>query len=165
MKEKKPRALGADLVIPVVALGFTVYFLESVWALQWEAKANGLMVGALLLLLLGVQFVRVGIDFVRGRGGFSFAPLVSPADAFRKRVSMLAIVIAFVATLPWLGLGLGLFLALAAGFTVMGVRPMKHVLLVAFIITAVCWLSFMVALDTGLPAGPVEKLVAHFTGG
>ena len=158
------KALGADLVIPVLALAFTLYFLESVSALQWEAKANGLIIGALLLGLLAIQLVRVGVDFVRGRGTFSFAPLLTPADAFRKRVAMMAITIAFVATLPWAGLGLGLFVALAASFTVMGVRPMRRILLVSLAITVVCWLAFVVALDIGLPAGPVEKLVAHFTG-
>jgi tripartite tricarboxylate transporter TctB family protein len=160
---ESPKALGADLVIPVVAFAFTVYFLYSTSALQWEARSNGLIIGTLLLVLVVVQFVRVGMDFARRRGTFTFGPLVTPGEVFRKRIGMLAITIAFVAALPWVGLAIGLFVALAASFALMGVRPIRHVLLVAFAITVVCWLGFTVALDMGLPPGPVEKLFAHFT--
>jgi len=158
-----PKALGADLVIPVLAFAFTVYFLYSTSGLQWEARSNGLIIGTLLLVLVAVQVVRVGFDFARKRGTFTFGPLVAPSDVFRKRIGMLAITIAFVATLPWVGLAIGLFVALAASFALMGVRPVRRVLLVALAITVVCWLGFTVALDMGLPPGPVEKLYAHFT--
>jgi hypothetical protein len=33
--------LGADLVIPALALGFAIYFFFSIADLVWEAKANG----------------------------------------------------------------------------------------------------------------------------
>ena len=161
MSEKR-RALGADLVIPVLALAFAGYFYQSTANLQWEAKANGLIIGTLLVVLIAVQLVRIGMDFARGRGTFGFAPLVSPAEVFRKRIGMMAITIAFVATVPWLGVGLGLFIALAASFALMGVRGARHVLLVAFVIATVCSVLFTVALDSGLPHGPVEKLILHF---
>jgi len=162
--KEKPKALGADLVIPVLALGFTIYFFFSTRGLQWEARANGLIIGTALILLVAAQLVRIGISVVRRREPLGFAPLVSPPDALRKRLGMLAVTIAFVATIPWLGLGLGLFAALAAAFWIMGVRPARNVLLVAFIITAVCWVLFTIALDIGLPPGPVEHLYHHFAG-
>lgn len=160
----KPKALGADLVIPVVALAFTVYFFYSTRELGWEARANGLIIGTLLMVLGAVQIGRVMVDFARGRGTFGFGALVRPPDVFRKRVGMLAITIAFVATLPWLGLGIGLFAALAASFWLMGVRPLAHVLKVSAAITLVCWIGFVVVLDVGLPQGPLEKLYSHLRG-
>ncbi|HET7546818.1 MAG TPA: tripartite tricarboxylate transporter TctB family protein [Usitatibacter sp.] len=164
MKEEKPRALAADLVIPVVALAFTVYFFYSTRELGWEARANGLIVGALLIVLGLVQIGRVAVDYVRKRGTFSFGPLIEPRDIFHKRLGLLAITILFVATLPWLGLGIGLFAALAASFALMGVRPYARVLKVSAIITVVCWIGFVVVLDIGLPQGPLEKLYSHFRG-
>lgn len=158
MMEKRAAA-GADLVIPVLALGFTAYFLFTTADLEWEAKANGVFIGTLLLVLIAVQFVRTGIALGRGRASLAFAPLVEPAEALPKRLGMLAILIAFVATLPWLGLGLGLFVALAAGFAVMGVKGARHIALVSLAIVAVCTLLFTVALDSSLPRGPVEKLL------
>jgi len=164
VKEEKPRALAADLVIPVVALAFTLYFFYSTRELGWEARANGLIVGALLIILGVVQIGRVVVDYVRKRGTFSFGPLVEPTDVFHKRLGMLAITILFVAMLPWLGLGIGLFAAMAASLALMGVRPYARVLKVSAIITVVCWIGFVVVLDVGLPQGPLEKLYSHFRG-
>lgn len=161
MTEKRV-ALGAELILPVIALAFATYFLVSTDDLQWEAKANGVIIGSLLLLLLAVQFVRSGIAYVRGRADFSFGTLLQPADVLRKRIGMLAITIALVATVPGLGLGLGLFLALAAALVLMGVRGVGHALLVAFAVAAVTTLLFTVVLDSGLPRGPVEHLLLHF---
>lgn len=158
---EKRIAVGADLVIPVLALGFAAYFLVSTANLEWEAKANGVIIGWALVLLIAVQLVRNALALARGGASWSFAPLLQPAEALRKRIGMLAITIAFVATVPWLGLGLGLFIALAAAFTVMGVKGRKHVVLVSFAIAAVCTLIFTVALDSSLPRGPVEKLLFH----
>ena len=161
---QRKRHYGADLVIPALAVAFTVYFLVSTSAMEWEAKANGVFVGWLLIALAAVQAVRMGIGYARGRGDFSFAPLVAPRDAMKKRLGMMAITILFVAAVPWLGVGLGLFLALAAGFTVMGVKGWKRILAVSLAMALTCSLLFNVALDTGLPRGPVENLIRHFLG-
>jgi hypothetical protein len=157
--EKKP--LGADLVIPFLALAFATYFLVTTADLEWEAKANGVIIGSMLVLLIAVQLVRIGVELARGRASWSFAPLLHPRDALPKRIGMLAITIAFVATVPWLGLGLGLFIALAAGFAVMGVKGARRIALISFSIAAVCTLLFTVALDSSLPRGPVENLIAY----
>jgi hypothetical protein len=153
------KALGAELLIPLLALGFTVYFLATTSAMEWEAKANGVIVGWILIALVGVQLVRSAVDLARGRATLSFAPLVQPADAMRKRIGMLVVMIALVAGVPWAGVGLGLFLALAAGFAVMGVRPLRRILVVSFCVALTCSLLFTVALDSGLPHGPVENLL------
>ena len=154
-----PKAYGADLVIPVLAGAFTVYFLWTISGLEWEAKANGVFVGAALLILVAAQVVRALAGIARGRGRLGFGPLLEPREALPKRLGMLAITIAFVCTVPWLGLGLGLFIALAASFAVMGVRPLRRVLLTSFIVAAVAAVMFNAVLDTGLPKGPVEKLI------
>jgi hypothetical protein len=156
---EKRAALGAELLIPLMALGFTIYFLASTSAMEWEAKANGVIVGWILIGLVAVQLVRSAIDLAHGRASLSFAPLVQPADATRKRIGMLVVTIALVAFVPWAGVGLGLFLALASGFAVMGVRPIRRILMVSFCVALSCSLLFTVALDSGLPHGPVENLL------
>ena len=153
------KAYGADLVIPVLAGAFTIYFLWTIAGLEWEAKANGIFVGAALLLLVAVQMVRALVGMAKGRGRLTFGPLLEPREALPKRLGMMAITIAFVIVVPWLGLGLGLFAALAAGFAVMGVRPWRRVFLTSFIVAVVAAVLFNAVLDTGLPKGPVEKLI------
>lgn len=160
MEERKP-ALGAELVLPVMALGFTLYFLYSVSGLEWEAKANGVTIGTALLVLLAVQAVRLGLAASRRELDVGVGPLIRPREALPKRLGMLAVTIVFVAAVPWLGLALGLFGALAAGLVVMGVRSAKVVVAVAFSISLAASLLFTVALDSSLPKGPVEKLVTR----
>ena len=162
-EEKKRLALGAEFVMPVIALAFAVYFLVDTAELQWEAKANGVIIGGLLVVLLVVQFVRSGIAYARGRADFSFGNLLQPYDVLYKRLGMLAITIALVATVPWLGLGLGLFLSLSAALIMMGVRGYGRALLVAFLVAFACSVLFTVVLDSGLPRGPVEHLLLYLT--
>jgi hypothetical protein len=159
MSEQKRVALGAELVLPVIALAFAIYFLVSTADLQWEAKANGVIIGSSLVVLLVVQFVRSGIAYMRSRADFGFGTLLQPRDVFYKRLGMMAITIVLVATVPWLGVGLGLFLALSAALIMMGVRGYGHALLVAFLVALACSVLFTVVLDSGLPHGPVENLL------
>jgi hypothetical protein len=165
MKQEKRVALGAELVLPLIALAFAIYFLVDTADLQWEAKANGVIIGGLLLLLLAVQFVRSGIAYVRGRADFSFGGLLQPRDVLYKRLGMMAITIALVATVPWLGVGLGLFLSLSAALITMGVRGYGHAVLVAFLVALACSVLFTIALDSGLPHGPVEHLLLYLVHG
>jgi hypothetical protein len=147
MTEKR-RAAGAELVIPLAALAFTAYFLHTTAAMEWEAKANGVIVGWVLIALIAVQVVRSAIALVRREATPGFDPLVQPADATRKRLGIMAVTVALVVLLPWMGLGLGLFAALVAGFAVMGVRPWRRIVVVSFCVAA----------------GPVENLIFHFIG-
>ena len=161
MKEEKRVALGAELVLPVMALAFAIYFLVDTADLQWEAKANGVIIGSLLLLLLFVQFVRSAIAYKRGRADLSFGTLLQPRDVLYKRLGMVAITIAMVATVPWLGVGLGLFLSMTIALIMMGVRGYGHAALVALVVALTCSVLFTVVLDSGLPQGPVEDLLQH----
>jgi len=162
--ERRP-SLGADLVIPLAAAGLTVYFLYSVSALEWEAKANGVIIGTMLLALVAAQVVRVILALARGRAEAGFGELFAPAEARTKRLGMLGIMVVFVATVGYLGLGLGLFVALAVALVVMGVRSWKRVLVVSASVALASSILFTVVLDSGLPKGPVEKGLARLTGG
>ena len=46
------RALGADLVIPALAAGLTIYFFVDSAELVWEARANGTVIGVALLAMI-----------------------------------------------------------------------------------------------------------------
>lgn len=157
----KPRApLGADLVIPALALGFAAYFFFSIAELAWEAKANGVLIGTVLVVLIAVQLARMARQLARGEGDLRADPLWQPADVTRKRLGMVAVTIAFIATLPWLGLTLGLFTAMLAALLVMGVRRRTVLLCLPLALAAAAYLLFIVALQSDFPHGPVEKLLS-----
>lgn len=154
---KKP--LGADLVIPALALGFAAYFFVSIVDLAWEAKANGLVIGGILVALIAIQLVRTGIAVAKGRADLGFNALWEPREALGKRVGMVFITIVFVATLKWLGVTLGLLLALFAALWIMGARG-KLLAIVPLVVAAAVYLLFVYLLRSDIPYGPIERLLS-----
>jgi len=154
---KKPQ--GADLVIPALALGFAVYFFVSIADLAWEAKANGMVIGAILVGLIAIQLVRIGIGLAKGQASLGFSPLWEPREALGKRVGMVAVTIAFIATLNWLGLTLGLALALFAALWIMGARG-KTLAIVPLAVALAAYLLFVALLQSDIPHGPIERLLS-----
>ncbi len=152
--------LGADLVIPALALGFAVYFFFSIADLSWEAKANGVLIGAILVSLIAIQLARVGVQVAKGKASLGLEPLWEPREALPRRVGLVLITVAFIVAIRWAGLTLSLFVALAAALYLMGVRKPAPLLLVPLAVAASAYLLFIVALDSDLPRGPVEQLLA-----
>jgi tripartite tricarboxylate transporter TctB family protein len=81
-----------------------------------------------------------------------------------KRLGMVAVTIAFIATIPWLGLTLGLFAGMAVSLRLMGVRRWGRILLIALVVAAAAYLLFIAALDANFPHGPVENAIDALRG-
>jgi hypothetical protein len=154
---KKP--LGADLVIPALALGFAAYFFVSIADLAWEAKANGMVIGGVLVALVLMQTARIALQVAKKQGSLGFSPLWAPREVLGKRIGMVAITIAFIATLKWLGLTLGLLLALFAALWIMGARG-KMLAIVPLVVATAAYLLFIYLLNTDIPHGPIERLLS-----
>lgn len=159
MQPKAP--LGADLVIPLLALGFAIYFFWSIADLAWEAKANGVVIGSALVGLVVLQIGRIAVRVARGEGDLRTDPLWQPRDVLGKRIGMVLVTVAFVAVLQPLGLTLSLLVAMAAGLTVMGVRKVSTVIWISVSVAAAAYMLFIALLDAGFPHGPVEQLLAR----
>jgi hypothetical protein len=152
--------LGAELVIPALAAAFAVYFLFSVAGLAWEAKANGVIIGSVLLFLIALQTLRMGLQLYRGEAQRALGGLIAPRDALARRVGMVTLTVAFIATLPWLGLTLGLALSVFAGLWIMGVRRRSALVALPLAIAAAAYLLFIALLQSDMPHGPIERLLA-----
>jgi hypothetical protein len=152
--------LGADLVIPVLALGFAAYFFVDIADLSWEAKANGVLIGTALVALIAVQLVRMGLQLARGEGNLRADSLWQPRDVTRKRLGMVALSAGFIAALPWLGLTLALWLAMLLALVIMGVRSRATLVLLPLALAAAVFLLFIVVLESDFPHGPIEKLLS-----
>jgi hypothetical protein len=157
----KPKAaLGADLVIPLLALGFAIYFFWSIADLAWEAKANGVVIGTALIALVVIQSARIALAVARGQATLATDPLWQPREVLAKRLGMVAVTVAFILLLQVLGLTLSLFSAMAAALWIMGVRRLPVLLGIAFAVAAAAYLLFIAVLDAGFPHGPIEKLLS-----
>lgn len=156
MLQKAP--LGADLVIPILALGFAIYFFWSIADLAWEAKANGVVIGAVLVGLVAVQLARVALQVAKGRGDLRTDPLWQPRDALFKRIGMVLVTLAFIVLLQLAGLTLSLLVCMAAALAIMGVRRPSTLVWISVAVSAAAYLLFIAVLDSAFPHGPIEKL-------
>ena len=93
--------LGADLVIPALALGFAVYFFVSIADLAWEAKANGMVIGAHAGRCWSRSSSCASACACRaGEATCGFEPAVGAARRARASASAwCAVTVAFIATL------------------------------------------------------------------
>jgi len=155
--EKRPA--GGDLVIPLLAGSFAMYYISTVWDLPWEAKANGLVLGSLLVLLVLVSMLGTVYSVYRKTASMSLRRLVEPRQFQGKRLSLVALMIAFILVMPFLGFTLTLFTFLVLAMLLLGVRSVRRLLSVAAIAALVGYLMFIVLLDTPFPHGPVEALL------
>jgi hypothetical protein len=152
--------IGADLVLPVIAVAFTIYFFVSVSDLAWEAKMNATLIGVTLLVLIAILLVRLGLKFVGGSASLSIAPLIDPRRVLWQRIALIALSAAFVFVIPWLGLTLGLFLLTAALMLLLRAGTWRAVTLTSAIVATTAYLLFIALLDSRMPRGPIEKLLA-----
>jgi hypothetical protein len=151
---------GADLVIPALALAFAAYFFVSIADLAWEAKANGVIIGSVLVLLIAVQLARIVAQLTRREGSLGMESLWQPREALAKRLGMVAVTVAFIATLQWLGLTLGLALSMFAALWIMGVRRRYALILVPLLVSMAAYGLFIAALQSDIPHGPIERLLS-----
>jgi hypothetical protein len=157
---KRGAPLGADLVIPALALGFAIYFFFSIADLAWEAKANGVLIGAVLVGLIAILAARTALQVARGEANLDTHPLWEPREALAKRLGMVAITVVFIGALPWLGLTLALLLGMFASLWVMGVRSRAALLWVPLAVAAAAYSLFIALLQTDFPHGPIERLLS-----
>ena len=160
----KRQALGADLVIPVMAVAFTLYYFSTIWELGWEAKANGLAIGTALLLLIGILLTRIVVRVKRGGATLAMDRLLKPRESQGRRLGLIGAIVGFIITLPWLGLTLAIFCFMCAAMLILGVRKPLPLLATALAVSAGVYTGFIVILSTRFPHGPVENLLARIFG-
>ena len=158
MKDRAP--LGADLVIPGLALAFAAYFLVSIADLAWEAKTNGVLIGVLLIVLAAAQLARIALKVIRGEGNLRADVLLLPRDVLVRRLGLVGITVVFIATLNWLGVTLGLLLAMFAALWVSGVRSRAALVWIPLAVAASVYLLFIALLQSDHPHGPLEFVLA-----
>lgn len=166
--ESAPRdkaALGADLIIPLLAAGFTIYFLVDSASLVWEARANGTVIGVTLLVMIMVQVARIFLQVRTGVATLGMGEFGRLSRNQIKRLTIIAILAAFVALVPLLGTTLGLFLTTLALMAVLGVRQPALLLGVAAAVAGTVYVLFIAILKTQLPAGVTERLLGSLSGG
>jgi hypothetical protein len=154
-------AIGGELLLPALGVGMAVYFLIDVADLAWEARANATVIAYVLLALIAIQLVRVAIKIGNGEVTLKIGPLIEPRLLLPDRLLILAFTGVFIILLPWLGLTLGLFLLVSALMRLLHAGSWTKIAITAAIVSISAYLLFIALLNSRMPHGPVEKLLAY----
>jgi hypothetical protein len=157
-------ALGADLIIPCLAAGLTIYFLVSTSSMVWEARANGTVIGAALLVLVAVQVVKILRQRWAGAGTLGFGALTERSPIQAQRLGLLAVIALFIALIPFVGTTVGLFASMLACMRILGVRDWRMLVGISFAVAATVYCLFILLLQSRLPLGPVETALGALFG-
>lgn len=158
--EPRKRALGAELVIPVAALLFTLYYFWTILESPWTAQASAFFIGTILIVLV---LIFIGLSFrwvARGDGDWSFHTLFEPRDYVNLRLALLLLTIGYIAVIGWLGFTITTFLFLSSSMLLLNRgRRAKLSLSLSLILSLGGYFLFVVAFDTNFPEGPFEILM------
>lgn len=160
--EKKPerKPIGGELLIPVAAVLFTLYYFTTIVDVPFTAQASALFVGSILLFLCFALFVRILLGVRRGDLSLRIGALIEPVSFVPKRLILLGLTIAYIFVVDWLGFTLTTFLFLALSMTVLnGSKSKGFIAALSAVLALAGWLLFVVAFETRFPAGPFEQLM------
>lgn len=154
------RQIGGELIIPLLALGFTLYYISTVINSPWSAKVNAYMVGSVLIVLVLVFFGYALRELLQGRATLGASNLLAPYDILPKRLAFIALSFGYLVAIHWLGFTLTTFVFLAGSMLVLGGgrRPVLC-LCAAAVMAAVALGVFVVLFQKRFPKGPVEYLL------
>ena len=156
-ERKPPRQLGGELVIPVLAITFTLYYFSTIWNSPWTAQVSAFLVGGFLMAVCGLFIVRSALAIRRGEGSLGFRNLVSRDDWRTGRVGLFAATVGYCVLVDPLGFTLATFAFLFAGMAVLSRgRHIVRIAWVSALIALVGWAVFIWAFDTRFPRGWFE---------
>jgi hypothetical protein len=158
-----PKPSGQELIIPALAVGFTAYYFWTVRELAWEAKANGIVIGAILLVLVALLAVRIFFQLAR-RDISLRVTFGGDAPTNRLRIGLLAICAAFILVVPFLGTVISLALMLFAAMWLLGARHWPTLIGVSVVTPLIVWATLIVGIGTRFPLGPFEHAMAALLG-
>lgn len=156
---KRPGVLP-ELIIPVGAIGFALYYLSTVWALPFQAKVVGIYVAAAIGLLSLVLFARFAREVFRGTKTLGFAGFFSDAANEGRRWGVLAATCLFIALMPVLGFVVSLFLfVFACVLIVGGLERVRAGLIISASLTAIAFAIFIVFVKVRFPLSGVDTFL------
>lgn len=157
--EQRPekKHIGSELVIPVAALLFTIYYFTTIIDVPWTAQVSAVFVGTILIICIIIFIVRLALMIRRGEADFGLGKLIEPVSYIPKRLILLALTIGYIYLVHWGGFTLTTFAFLClAMLTLSNGRRKGLILWLSAALAVGGWLLFVVAFETRFPEGPFE---------
>lgn len=153
----QPRQIGGELVIPLIAVAFTLYFFSTIWNSPWTAQVSAFLVGGILLFVCAIFFLRCVLMLRRGEGTLGFANLFTMEDIRTGRIGLLFTTVGYVMLIDRLGFTLTTFLFLASSMLILAKgRNPAFIAMISGLMALTGWAVFIWAFDTRFPHGWFE---------
>lgn len=151
------RQLGGELVIPVLAIVFTLYFFSTIWNSPWTAQVSAFLVGGVLLLVCAIFIVRAVVWLRNDEASLGFGNLVSMDDIWSGRIGLFLTTLGFCVLVDRLGFTLTTFLFLSISMFILGKgRNAAFITLISGAMALGGWAVFIWAFETRFPRGWFE---------
>lgn len=152
--------LGAQLIVPIAALAFTLYYFSTIINSPWTAQVSAFFIGTVLILLVIAYVIKSAFQVVRGEADLGMHDLVEPRAYIPKRVGLLVLTLGFIIVVQWGGFTLTTFAFLALAMLMLsGGRRAKFILGLTAALAIGGYLLFILAFDTRFPEGPFERMM------
>ena len=155
---KRP-SLGSDLIIPVAAIVFTLYYFYSIIDTPWTAQVSAFFNGSILLVLCAIFIAGVAVKVMRGEAGLGFQKLIQPVSVAPKRAMLFVLTILYIFCIDWSGFTITTFVFLALGMLLLSGRERNNKVFIVALSALLAiggYLLFVVAFERHFPEGPFE---------
>ena len=152
--------LGGELVIPCLALAFTLYYFTTIIDVPWSAQVSAFFVGSILTVCILIFITRSILSVRRGEADLSLGNLLAPRDYIPKRLALLVLTIGYIFFIKWGGFTLTSFVFLSAAMLLLNDGRRKgFIIALSAVLSLSGWLLFVYAFETRFPEGPFELAV------
>jgi hypothetical protein len=159
-EKPEKQSIGGDLIIPVAALLFTLYYFSTILNSPWTAQVSAFFIGTILILLVVIFFVKSAFAVKSGEADLRLDRLVEPRSFMPKRLALVALTIAYVYLIQWGGFTLTSFAFLSLAMLLLsGGRNKRFIFVLSAVLALTGYLIFILAFETRFPDGPFELLM------
>lgn len=154
---RPPRQLGGELVIPILGIGFTLYFFSTIWNSPWTAQVSAFLLGGLLIFFCLLFMLRCVLWMRAGEGTLGVGNLFTYEDLRSGRIGLLIVTVLFCVLVDWLGFTLTTFLFMVSSMAILSrFRNLGFITGLSAVIALTGWALFIWAFDTRFPRGWFE---------
>jgi len=152
--------IGGDLVIPVAALAFTLYYFSTIIDSPWTAQVSAVFIGTILIVLILIFIVKSVVSLRQGEADLGMDSLLNPRSFILKRLALLGLTLGFIVLVDYGGFTLTTFAFLTLAMLLLsGGRNKRFIVMLSAGLALGGYLLFILAFDTRFPDGPFEQLM------
>ena len=155
---QEPKNVLPDLIIPILAFAFAVYYLTTITEVPWISQASAITVSCLLALAILAFAIRTIVRIKRGQEQIVIGRYLTDKSTQIKRVILLILTIAYVFLIEPLGFTLTTFAFIFLGIILLSsFSNWKNAAIVSLACSVVGYVVFIYLFQTRFPKGFIEN--------